>query len=642
MLRGRNGLGREGGNVGTEPPETPDGRPAGAAAASGRASAGAVAPERSPERPPLLEVSGLSVAFGRGRLAMQVVSDVAFSVRRGETLAIVGESGSGKTVSGKALLRILPKGAWVTGGTARFHLPDRPPVDLLSLPGRELRAIRGGRISMIFQEPMSSLSPLHTVGAQTEEVVRLHTPLRGQAAKNRCLEIFDQVGFPDPNRAWSAYPFELSGGLRQRAMIAMAMVCKPDLMIADEPTTALDVTTQAQVLDLIKQLQREMGLAVILVTHDLGVVANMADRVTVMRKGRVVEAGPVAEILERPGHGYTRALIAAAPELPEDKPIRRGGVEDPIFWARNLSKTYPGRRKGFGAPPPDVKAVRDVELAVGRGETLAIVGESGSGKSTIAKLMLRAEEPDPGAEVGFKGADGHTVDVTQLSGNALKTFRSKVQIVFQDPYASLSPRMAVMDILTEPLRVHGRGNDRERRERAAELMRQVGLSPEHLSRFPHAFSGGQRQRISIARALALQPELLVCDEPTSALDVSVQAQVLALLKDLRDELGLSYLFISHDLTVVADLADRVAVMRRGRIVEQGPATLLFQDPRHPYTKALIAASPEPDLSRRLDLAAVARGAGAPDTWPEPYGYGSDDQAPGLMEVEPGHFVRCAA
>ncbi len=269
------------------------------------------------------------------------------------------------------------------------------------------------------------------------------------------------------------------------------------------------------------------------------------------------------------------------------------------------------------------------------------MGESGSGKSTIAKLMLRAEEPDPGAEVGFRGADGRELDVTSLRGPALKAFRARVQIVFQDPYASLSPRMAVMDILTEPLRVHPVGTNRDQRERAAELMRRVGLSPDHLSRFPHAFSGGQRQRISIARALALQPELLVCDEPTSALDVSVQAQVLALLKELRDEMGLSYLFISHDLTVVADLADRVAVMRRGRIVEQGPASLLFQSPQHPYTKALIAASPEPDLSRRLDLAAVARGAGAPESWPEPYRYHGHD-APELVEVEPGHFVRCAA
>ncbi|MEM6439950.1 MAG: ABC transporter ATP-binding protein [Pseudomonadota bacterium] len=589
----------------------------------------------------LLDVKDLSIAFGAGPLATEVVTGVSFALRRGETLSLVGESGSGKTLTGKALLRILPKGARIIRGQALFRGRGGERQDLLALSRSAIRDVRGGRVSMIFQEPMSSLSPLHTIGDQTAEAVSLHNGLTGEAARHRCLEVFDQVGFPDPKRAWEAYPFELSGGLRQRAMIAMALVCKPDLMIADEPTTALDVTTQAQVLDLIKQLQAEMGLSVILVTHDLGVVANMADRVVVMRKGRVVEAGSCADILTRPGHGYTRALIAAAPEIPEDAAVDRGAVADPIFWARDLSKTYEGRRSGFGAPLPAVKAVRQVRIAVGRGETMAVVGESGSGKSTIAKLMLRAEEPDAGAQVGYRGADGRELDVMALSGAALKAFRSKVQIVFQDPYASLSPRMAVMDILTEPLRVHGWGDDRSRRERAAELMRRVGLSPDHLGRFPHAFSGGQRQRISIARALALQPELLVCDEPTSALDVSVQAQVLDLLKELRDEMGLSYLFISHDLTVVADLADRVAVMRRGRIVEQGPASLLFNDPRHPYTQALIAASPEPDMDRRLDLKAVAAGAGAPETWPEPYRY-EGENAPDLLEVEPGHFVRCAA
>ncbi len=594
---------------------------------------------------PLLAVEGLSIAFGRSG-EIPVVTDVGFTLRRGETLALVGESGSGKTLTGKALVRILPKGARVTGGTAMFAGRGKDgqpsePRDLLSISDSKIRDIRGGRISMIFQEPMSSLSPLHTIGDQVAEALRLHRPERGEAAKLKCLEMFENVGFPDPKRAWSAYPFELSGGLRQRAMIAMAMICEPDLMIADEPTTALDVTTQAQVLDLIRRLQLDTGMSMILVTHDLGVVANMADSVVVMRKGKVVESGPCANILTHPQHGYTKALIAAAPEVPLGKPVMIGGVRDPIFWAKNLSKTYHGRRKGFGPPAPDVKAVQDVEIAVGRGETMAVVGESGSGKTTIAKLMLRAEEPDPGAEVGFKGADGETLDVMALSGDALKAFRSKVQIVFQDPYASLSPRMSVLDILTEPLRVHRVGDRRSRRERAAELMEKVGLSADHLGRFPHAFSGGQRQRISIARALALQPELLVCDEPTSALDVSVQAQVLDLLKQLRDEMGLSYLFISHDLTVVADLADRVAVMRRGRIVEQGPASLLFENPKHPYTRALIAASPEPDMERRLDLATVARGAGQPETWPAPFGYHADE-APALREVEPGHFVRCAA
>jgi peptide/nickel transport system ATP-binding protein len=556
----------------------------------------------------------------------------------------VGESGSGKTLTGKALLRILPKGASITGGRAMFAGGGASgadaPLDLMSISDRRIRKIRGGRISMVFQEPMSSLSPLHTIGAQVAEAVRLHAP--DQDARARCLEIFDEVGFPDPIRAWEAYPFELSGGLRQRAMIAMAMVCRPELLIADEPTTALDVTTQAQVLELIRTLQADTGMAMILVTHDLGVVANMADQVTVMRRGRVVEAGPVTRVLRDPRHGYTRALIAAAPDLPEDGGRLGKETRDPIFWARGLSKTYVGRARGFGAARIVVAAVRDIELTVGRGETLAIVGESGSGKSTVAKLMLRAEEPDPGATVGFRGRDGREEDVLAMSGADLKAFRRRVQIVFQDPYASLSPRMPVIDILTEPLRIHGLGeNAADRRDQAAALMKRVGLSPDHLQRYPHAFSGGQRQRISIARALALQPELLVCDEPTSALDVSVQAQVLDLLKELRDEMGLSYLFISHDLTVVADLADRVAVMRQGRVLEEGPASLLFVNPTHPYTRALIAASPEPDLDRRLDLAAVALGAGGPETWAEPWRYAGDD-APPLREIAPGHFVRCAA
>ncbi len=590
---------------------------------------------------PLLSVENLSIAFGEGAASLSVVSDVSFTLRRGETLALVGESGSGKTLTGKGILRILPKGARITSGKAVFCGRDWKERDLLAMSPSEIRAIRGGRISMIFQEPMSSLSPLHTIGSQVAESLRLHQGVKGEANRQRCLEMFDHVGFPDPERAWRAYPFELSGGLRQRAMIAMAMICKPDLMIADEPTTALDVTTQAQVLDLIRKLQAETGMSVVMITHDLGVVANMADQVCVLRKGMVVESGPTAAVLTTPGHGYTQALIAAAPELPVDREVRYGGVEDPIFWAKDLSKTYVSRRSGFGAPPQVVQAVQDVQVAVGRGETLAVVGESGSGKSTIAKLMLRAEEPDEGAEVGFRGKDGVKENVLTLSGAGLKAFRRKVQIVFQDPYASLSPRMPVIDILTEPLLVHGVGNWRERRERAADLMERVGLSADHLMRFPHAFSGGQRQRICIARALALQPELLVCDEPTSALDVSVQAQVLELLKELREDMNLSYLFISHDLTVVADLADRVAVMRRGRIVEQGPASLLFENPKHPYTKALIAASPEPDMNRRLDLATVARGAGDPETWPEPFGY-KGNAAPSLLEVEPGHYVRCAA
>ncbi|HEU0221118.1 MAG TPA: ABC transporter ATP-binding protein, partial [Paracoccaceae bacterium] len=491
------------------------------------------------------------------------------------------------------------------------------------------------------QEPMSSLSPLHTIGSQVAESLRIHQGISGAEGHRVCLETFASVGFPDPERAWSAYPFELSGGLRQRAMIAMAMVCRPDLVIADEPTTALDVTTQAQVLDLMRQLQADTGMSMILITHDLGVVANMADSVVVMRKGEVVESGPTRAVLMAPGHGYTKALIAAAPEIPVEMACERMRASDPILYAHNLSKTFLGRSHGLGQPPRPIAAVQGVEIAIGRGETTAIVGESGSGKSTVARLLLRAEDPDPGSEIWFRGRDGKAEDVSKMGRAALKTFRRKVQIVFQDPFGALSPRMSVLDILTEPLQVHGLGTASEQRDRAAELMEMVGLSSSHLGRFPHAFSGGQRQRICIARALALSPELIVCDEPTSALDVSVQAQVLELLKELQSALGLSYLFISHNLTVVADIADRVAVMRRGRVVEEAPSRLLFENPRHPYTAALIAASPEPDMDRRLDLTAVARGAGEPETWPEPYQYHGDN-VPGLVEIEHGHFVRCAA
>ena len=589
---------------------------------------------------PLLTVDGLSVAFGAGKSAITVVDDVSFAVRRGETLALVGESGSGKTLTGKSLLGILPKGAFISGGSAILN-DGGDQADLLGMSNAELRKVRGGRVSMIFQEPMSSLSSLHTVGNQVMEALTLHANCRGKEAKARCLETFENVGFPDPERAFNAYPFELSGGLRQRAMIAMAMVCRPSLMIADEPTTALDVTTQATVLELIKCLQKETGMSVVMVTHDLGVVANMADSVVVLRKGKVVESGPARAVLATPGHGYTKKLINAAPEVPENLDARCEESEDFIIRATNLSKTYPGKAGKLGKVSPPVKAVQDVRIELRRGETLAIVGESGSGKSTVAKLMLQAERPDPGASVMFKGGDGQQVDVAKLSGQALVDFRRKVQIVFQDPFASLSPRMNVRDILTEPLRVHGVGTGREQRDRAADLMERVGLSADHLKRFPHAFSGGQRQRICIARALALGPEMIVCDEPTSALDVSVQAQVLELFKEIRDDLNLSYLFISHDLAVVADLADRVAVMRRGRVIEEGPVKSLFTNPVHPYTQALMAASPEPDLDKTLDLAAVARGAGDPHTWEGPYGYEGDD-APGLVEVSTGHFVRRAA
>ncbi len=589
---------------------------------------------------PLLRVEDLSVAFGSA--GAPVVDRVAFSVAPGETLALVGESGSGKTLSAKAVMGLLPRAARVTGGRALFRRAGRDggEVDLLALPPAKLRALRGQTISMIFQEPMSALSPLHRVGDQVGEVLRVHG--RGAGERGRVLEVLGEVGFPDPERAYHAYPFELSGGLRQRAVISMAMVAGPELVIADEPTTALDVTTQATVLELLRRLQRDHRMAVVLITHDLGVVANMADRVVVLHRGRVMETGGCGAVLSAPGHAYTRALVSAAPKAPEAlgacPPAEEG---DAILSVADLSKTYRARGGLFGGIGREIRAVAEFAVCLGRGRTVAVVGESGSGKSTVAKLVTRAEAPDPGARMVFRPRAGGEEDIAGLSGPGLKAYRRSCQMVFQDPYAALSPRLSVQDILTEPLEIHGIGTAKTRRARAAELMERVGLSPSHLGRFPHAFSGGQRQRIAIARALALEPELLICDEPTSALDVSVQAEVLEMLARLKAEFGLSMLFISHDLTVVSRLADRILVMRRGRVVEEGDPACVFGRPQHPYTRALIAASPEPDTERRLDLKLVAAGAGEPEAWPAPYTY-SGDAAPGLIEIAPGHRVRAAA
>ena len=586
----------------------------------------------------LLSIEDLTIGFGPAAASAPVVDGVSFDLDAGEVLALVGESGSGKTLTGKSLMRLLPRAAQIVRGTAMLdHKGSR--IDLFEQSQRQMQALRGTAISMVFQEPMSALSPLHRVGAQVAEVLHIHG-FKGDVRKT-VLDMFAEVGFPDPEFAWRAYPFELSGGLRQRAVIAMAMVANPAVVVADEPTTALDVTTQAMVLNMLNRLRRDHNTAVILITHDLGVVANMADNVVVLQKGRVVESGSVRTVLSDPGHGYTRALIAAAPTVPDVVTGHAPAGPDLILRAANVSKTYPGRRRGFGRSDPPVRALSDFRIGLERGKCVAVVGESGSGKSTVAKILLRAERPDPGALIEFRSLEGKVQDVTALSGDGLTAFRRNAQMVFQDPYSSLSPRMSVQDILTEPLKIHGIGARRDRRERAAYLMKRVGLSTDHLARFPHAFSGGQRQRIAIARALALQPELLVCDEPTSALDVSVQAEVLDLLNELQTEMGLSYLFISHDLAVVARIADRVMVMRRGRVVEEGATEAIFQDPRHPYTRALIAASPEPDVEARLDLAAVAAGAGAPESWPQPFGY-RGEAAPDLIEISPGHLVRAAA
>ena len=589
---------------------------------------------------PLLEVNDLSIGFGNGP---SVVDGVSFALNAGETLALVGESGSGKTLSCRSVLRLLPDAAQMRGGSIRFNGAEGA-VNLLSLPEKKMRAIRGDRISMIFQEPMRSLSPLHRLGDQVAEVLRLHRNLGRRAAKRAVLEQFEKVGFVDPLRAWKSYPFEMSGGMRQRAMIAMAMVAKPELLIADEPTTALDVTTQAQVLGLIRSLQAETGMGVILVTHDLGVVANMAQRVVVMNKGRVMERGDAQEVLGSPAHPYTAKLFAAAPMIPAvaaPAPASTKPADDVILDLRDVSKTYTMRAGGW-RKPVSVSACQHVDLHLPRGKTLAIVGESGSGKTTCARIAMGAERPDAGGEVLFRPDPAAApLAVHDLSPTERTAFQRQAQMVFQDPYSSLSPRMRVQQALTEPMEVHNIGTARDRREKAAEMLRWVGLNPDMLGRFPHAFSGGQRQRLSIARALTLDPKLLICDEPTSALDVSVQEQILTLLEDIRDRANLSYLFISHDLAVVARIADEVAVMRAGVIVEQAPPDTLFYNPQHPYTRALIAAQPEPDISRPIDLDLVAKGAGSPMLWPEQFRF-EGHHAPALRELEPGHKVRCHA
>ncbi len=585
----------------------------------------------------LLSVQDLSIGFGAGEA---VVQNVSFDVEPGQTLALVGESGSGKTISCRAALRILPRTAQIRSG--RITLNDsKGTAELTAISEREMRGIRGNRVSMIFQEPMRSLSPLHKIGNQVSEVLWLHRGASESQARKQVLTQFERVGFPDPDRAYDSYPFELSGGMRQRAMIAMAMVAKPELLIADEPTTALDVTTQAQVLGLIKELQRETGMALILVTHDLGVVANMAEKVVVMHKGRVMEAGSAAPILTAPAHPYTQQLFNAAPAIPDQDAV---GLpmpqEDLILQLKGVNKTYTMRSSKGWQGDKKIHACRGVDMKLARGKTLAIVGESGSGKTTAARIALGAELPDPGGEVLFRSApDADPITVHRMTKPERTAFQRKAQMVFQDPYSSLSPRMRIQDAMTEPLEIHGLGTTAEQREKAVEMLQRVGLNADMLKRYPHAFSGGQRQRLSIARAMMLDPAMIVCDEPTSALDVSVQEQILTLLEKLQDSLNLSYLFISHDLAVVARIADEVAVMRRGLVVEQAPPETLFYNPRHPYTKALIAAQPEPDINRPINLKLVALGAGSPDSWDDAFRF-SDSVIPSLIEMEPGHKVRC--
>nr|WP_204262829.1 ABC transporter ATP-binding protein [Methylobacterium sp. BTF04] len=602
-----------------------------------------------------MSIRDLTVDFRSEAGPFRALHGLSLTVERGRTLALVGESGSGKSVTAQAILRILPAAASITGGQILFagdRAADRP-TDIAALPaeGQAMRALRGGRIAMIFQEPMTCLSPLHTIGDQVGEVLRIHTGATRAEADARTREAFARVGFPDPARALHTYPFELSGGLRQRAMIAMALIMRPDLLVADEPTTALDVTTQAQILALLTRLQYENGMAILLITHDLGVVANMAHDVAVLYRGRLVESGPRDVVLRRPGHGYLQALIRAVPRFgmqPGERltPIRPANavipVRDtsalpagPILQVEAITKRFTLRSGRFGGPARTVLAVADVSLTLAAGTTLGLVGESGSGKTTLSKIVMRALNPDSG-RVLFDDGTG-PADVNGLAGAGLFAYRRAVQFVFQDPYASLDPRMTVRQILCEPMEIHGLAAP-ARKARAAELMAMVGLDPAMLSRYPHAFSGGQRQRIGIARALALQPRLLVLDEPVSALDVSVQAQILNLLKDLQAALGLSYLIVSHNLAVVDYMADTIAVMCRGRIVEEAPKVALFDNPAHPYTRALLAAVPDPSLDHPLDFSAITGDQSDPSAWPAPFRLGEGD-AGTMQAIAPDHRVR---
>ncbi|MCM1128385.1 MAG: ABC transporter ATP-binding protein [Oxalobacter formigenes] len=556
-----------------------------------------------PETMPLLQVKNLRVAFRQDRhTVFEAVRHVSFDVPRNQTVALVGESGSGKSVSSLAVMGLLPETAVVNPDAAILFEGQ----NLLALSGRERRKLCGSRISMIFQDPMSSLNPVFTVGSQIDEVLRLHRGMDAAQARERAVALLGEVGFADPASRVDAYPHQLSGGQQQRVMIAMAIACEPQLLIADEPTTALDMTIQKQIVDLLKALQRSRQMSVLFITHDLQLVAEVADAVMVMRHGEIQEAGKAAQVLAHPSHPYTAALLACRPPLdarPQRLPVIEemlggaaimaqperkrgyGSGDSPLLEVRHLQKCFFSKRGLFGRS--EFCAVKDVSFVLPRGKTLGVVGESGSGKTTMGLTLLRLHEPT-GGEAFFDGKD-----LFAMTPKAFMAYKRRLQVVFQNPFASLNPRFTVGQILMEPMQIHGVGVNREERmEMAFRWLARVGLPESAFYRYPHAFSGGQRQRIAIARCLVLSPEVLVCDESVSALDVSVQAQVLNLLQDLQDELGISYLFISHDLAVVKYMADQVMVMRQGEVVEMADADEIYRQPRHPYTRMLLDAIPK--------------------------------------------------
>jgi peptide/nickel transport system ATP-binding protein len=671
----------------------------------------ATAPVAAGALPPVLELKELNVQFVTSHGTVRAVEDVSYAVRPGEMVAIVGESGSGKSVSALAIMRLLPEGtARITKGSVRFD-----GRELLTLSDEEMRRIRGRDIAMIFQEPMTSLNPVLKIGLQIMEPLTIHLQMDGAAARARATELLTLVGITDPESRLNQYPHQLSGGMRQRVMIAIGLACNPKLLIADEPTTALDVTIQAQILELMKDLSKRLGVSVVIITHNLGIVARYADRVNVMYAARIVESGTAERVFSRPLHPYARGLLTAVPrldrgrsaklatidgappnllappsgcrfrprcrfaidkcqEVPPLAPAESGhlvachrvaeiesidrsgsagnsvakaaseGAKETILSIKDARKFFPVRT-GFLRRSKLVRAVNDVTLDIKRGETLGLVGESGCGKSTLGRLVLRLDEPTGGA-IRFEG-----IDLAGLNRGDMIAVRKKMQVIFQDPYSSLNPRMTVGQIVAEPMRVHGILPKPQIEPRVAELLQLVGLFPYMALRYPHELSGGQRQRVGIARALAVNPDVIVCDEAVSALDVSIQGQVINLLEELQQKLGLTYLFIAHDLAVVRHISSKVAVMYLGRIVEYATADELFANPKHPYTKALLAAAPIPDpVIERARPRSIIKGE-LPSPLNPPAGCVFNPRCPlmtaeckqgvpATRELGPGHFVAC--
>jgi len=592
----------------------------------------------------LLEFKNLVTEFHTEGTSVKAVNNVSFTLNKGETIGIVGESGSGKSVTSLSAMRLIPSPPGIiSGGEIVFYPEDGSPTNLLEISKEEMRKFRGNDIAMIFQEPMTSLNPVFTCGDQVIEAIILHQKLDKKAAKTLAIELFKEVQLPTPERIFNTYPHQISGGQKQRVMIAMAMSCQPSVLIADEPTTALDVTVQKTILELMQKLQKERNVGIMFITHDLGVIAELADKVVVMYKGEIVEQGNVWDIFTNPKHPYTKGLLACRPPLDKrytflptvsdfmktdksgkiidngisvedftkdlaipnsDRKIKQEKLfsQNPVLKINSLKTYFPIKGGFFGGVNGYVKAVNGVSFDVYPGETLGLVGESGCGKTTIGRTILRLEEPTEG-EMIYKGKD-----IVKMTTEELRAFRKEVQIIFQDPYSSLNPRMTIGNAIMEPMQVHGiLNNDEERKRRVEELLAKVSLDPAHFYRYPHEFSGGQRQRIGIARALAVNPKFIICDESVSALDVSVQAQVLNLLNELKEELGLTYIFISHDLSVVKYMSDRMVVMQEGKVEEMGDADQIYNKPDTPYTQKLIDAVPEgklEDIKRHLESKGV--------------------------------------